>query len=509
MDLSSTWSFTEERINVKAIKALMQKKAAAAFRPAGMGPSVRRIMGDFVQRSKAGVIQNVWRDEGSKGMTGRRYSGSAAVVLREALEDFKNNPPETEADKGKPKKPAALVKLELIVKTCEKEHISPSGMGASSFALPKYLRHVARSELPGCYVLDLVNAHPSIVHQRHPDLKFIANYVTNRDAWLKAVGTSRDDAKNLMIRLLYAGSLEAWEGEMNIRLPDPLRGSIVGYAADLAKARIRDRVVNATELTLPDNVRQYQLNTAEERRAINQIELALKAHCNAKIMAYEHDGLFFESAEPLSKLLEVADGASPYRVTIEECTHTTESALAAVLDRIKSDKVQSVFSKLWIDDGAWQYQLQLIREAMNTSLQHHGLFALVVKHAVVISPSLPYNVTEVFKVNPLQEKYMWYSHKLRHWLEGGPHGCTALKGAIQTILQMELSEYTFIKDEIYQDPGQLRWDVTNTSFRNGVECSLREHLLVSDGFVLDPESSLRYLNFNGMCYDRRADKGMY
>jgi hypothetical protein len=82
-------------------------------------------------------------------------------------------------------------------------------MGASAFALPKYLRHVARAGLKDCWVIDLVNAHPQIQHARHPHLVHLKDYVEHRDEWLGKIPAGREEAKRLMIRLIYGGTIKA------------------------------------------------------------------------------------------------------------------------------------------------------------------------------------------------------------------------------------------------------------------------------------------------------------
>lgn len=273
------------------------------------------------------------------------------------------------------------------------------------------------------------------------------------------------------------------------------------FKRDQEEVRLLDAAANPELAGLTTtNVLQYMLNTAGERRIINAVAARLSAlPLKAKIMAFEHDGLFVECKATRDEILEAALEAAGVPVTVEGCL-SVKDALAKARERIAEDKTQGAFAKLWHDDLEWESHAELLRAASKAPLSHHGLFSEVVRRCPVISPQIPYQVEDVFKINPLQDKYMWYSVKLQQWIEGGPHGQVALKGVIQHICQMELSPYS-IQDEAitYQ---KLRWDFSNSSFRDSVEKTLKEHLLVDAGFNLDPEGALRYLNFKGKVYDR-------
>jgi hypothetical protein len=93
---------------------------------------------------------------------------------------------------------------------------------------------------------------------------------------------------------------------------------------------------------------------------------------------------------------------------------------------------------------------------------------------------------------------------LKCWSQGGSAGEDALKVFISYICRRDLSFYTLIRHtdgglEVHGASG--RWDVTNESFKSGVAKSLRPELIVSEDFHLDPEDTLRYLNFNGRVLD--------
>jgi hypothetical protein len=76
--------------------------------------------------------------------------------------------------------------------------------------------------------IDLVNSHPSLliwlltqIGQEVPDV--ISQYVENRETWLQEISSeypiTRDQAKKLMLRLIYGGSLEHWAEDNSLLLP--------------------------------------------------------------------------------------------------------------------------------------------------------------------------------------------------------------------------------------------------------------------------------------------------
>jgi hypothetical protein len=65
--------------------------------------------------------------------------------------------------------------------------VTPCVVGASPFAFPALIRDLARAGLPNLLIVDLVNAYPTIIHRRHPSLRAVAQYVSNRHEALEAV----------------------------------------------------------------------------------------------------------------------------------------------------------------------------------------------------------------------------------------------------------------------------------------------------------------------------------
>jgi hypothetical protein len=117
-----------------------------------------------------------------------------------------------------------------------KYNITQSGFGRvnpvkslSLCSLRKEIRHtLAKNE----YVdLDIVNCHPVILHQlciknKINFAKSLKRYVEDRDSILSLVmnkyNVSKDDAKNLFIRLMYFGKFENWADELILKSKEPL-----------------------------------------------------------------------------------------------------------------------------------------------------------------------------------------------------------------------------------------------------------------------------------------------
>ena len=172
---------------------------------------------------------------------------------------------------------------------------------------------------------------------------------------------------------------------------------------------------------------------------------------------------------------------------------------------MSQDKRQAIFANFWDEkDAKWAELQALVRRATVAKLDNHGLFAEVVARAGAVSAAFPYRVEEVFKLSPVQDRYLWFSNTLRCWVQGGPNGGCALRDCIQHICQIELSPYLLLhttKETVEVCPSSLRWDLSCEAFKAGVEKSLRAKLLVPETFELDPRESMRFLNFEGKCLD--------
>jgi hypothetical protein len=361
---------------------------------------------------------------------------------------------------------------------------NPSFIGRSLFALPKFMRNMARSDLKGMWILDLVNAHPTIMHRRHPSLQYLAHYVEHREEVLGTIPCGRSKAKELFIRLLCGGCVATWCQESGVHYQD-LPPFVAGFAADMRRIiELDGRGKNP-----------HTLNAVEERKAIDAIEELLVAK-GAAIHAYEHDGLCFSLDADPSDLIQACSSACGYRVTVEP-TMSYDDCLAAIREKSGFDEWEPT-------DTHWEERTLLIAKGRAEPLTSHKLFADIVRMEEKVSDEVPWPITELFVLCPRARELMWYDPKHSVWHEAaGGNGSALLKEYITIILQRRVSPYSVCDKARFQI--EVRHDFGNKCFRDGVESCLRSHLTASMDFVLDPESTRRYVNFNGQVWDRDTE----
>ena len=137
---------------------------------------LRQIIADMLSQVNYGNLTVCFSEERqmvSLGQRGRRYSGYKAEF---AIDSFDRH---------------------------IAEGVNPGSVGRSLFGLPGWLRDVARSGLPNCYVLDMANAHPAIQNRRYGHLRALREYVENREKVLASVPADRDSSKLLFIRMIW------------------------------------------------------------------------------------------------------------------------------------------------------------------------------------------------------------------------------------------------------------------------------------------------------------------
>jgi hypothetical protein len=354
--------------------------------------------------------------------------------------------------------------------------------------------------------LDLVNAHPFFVSKRHPDLVNLKEYVDNREKILADTHPDRRIAKQLYLRLLYGGSAGAWS-KSNGRAPIPAFAQL--YEQDMTEARRRDVAsvpedemvkIRETSARVGEFI-QYMLNTTEERTAIDEI-CAMTTRAGGEILSYEHDGLFIYFEGNCNQLKQDINDAIGLSVTIVPVKDVASAVQHAKDEIVRQSPAFAPFVNR--KDPNWREHFDLIRRARVEKLGSHSLFAAVVLRSPMISSEIPYSVRDLVKLLPTAERYTWYNPKTHCWAQGGSAGEDVLKVFIAHICRRDLSSYTLIK----QTDGGIdvsgtsgRWDVTNESFKTGVARALRSELIVPEDFHLDPETSLRYLNFQGRVLD--------
>ena len=179
----------------------------------------------------------------------------------------------------------------------------------------------------------MVNAHPHIQHRRHPDLAALREYVRQREATLRSIPGERDDAKQLFIRLVYKGHWRKWCQDTGVS-PGALPEIVERFRVEQEEISRRDqeanqeilRVLQAEDPGRAAEVLQYVLNTAEERRVMDKVEEALQ-QMGGRVLAFEHDGLFVYAPCGKEELLERAQAAAGYPLTVKACAeYTTDEA---------------------------------------------------------------------------------------------------------------------------------------------------------------------------------------
>ena len=486
-----------ECVNICALRDVASRGLSARWRPHENGPVLRTIINDFLAQVRNGYLRGFWWDEGRMaelGLQGRRYSGYDKCHEDSYFEGMMGT------------------------------GVNEKTVGKSLFSLPGWLRDIGRCGLQDCYVLDMVNAHVVIQSRRHPLLATLKKYVEHREEVLasipRAAGVTdkqaRDSAKLLFIRMLYGGSHAEWCKEQGLS-EDGLPAFAQQFELEQANARakdmqeqpelvakLRDTRLLGGEMHTVTDLLQYVLNTCEERRAIDLMCEALKKR-GVEICAYEHDGLYLRSpwlnATDIKKL---AEEACTYPVTVKACASYDRQALINELVSRATESSHAISASDWdFFDEDWEEIESLVHEARRAKLTSHDTYATLLMAEKQVSEQIPWPIHDLFKLPRLAQNYLWYDAKTSGWVEGGANGVSRLKDYITQMLEHRLSEYS-LGDQLAASVTRRR-DFGNKHFREGVESCLRSKLVCDDHFHLDPQSSLRYLNFKGQAWDRETE----
>ena len=260
---NSAMALLGEQVNLVNLRRLASCPAAERWCPTGTSISLRTVIMDIILCcDDNGKLQSSWVEE-EPGTKRRRYSKSQTTKRDDPF--------------AVPRRRGANM----------------SFIGRSVFTLPGYIRNMARSDLQDMWILDLVNAHPCIMHRRHPSLQYLAQYVEHREEALASIPANRAAAKELFIRLLYGGCVDTWCREFEVDRRT-LPAFVDGFEADM------HRIIELDGRGKDP----YKLNTETERQAIDAIE-ALLVTRGAQIHAYEHDGLCFTLKADAEELAQV------------------------------------------------------------------------------------------------------------------------------------------------------------------------------------------------------------
>ncbi|CAE7355709.1 unnamed protein product, partial [Symbiodinium pilosum] len=332
--------------------------------------------------------------------------------------------------------------------------LAEAHVGASIFAQPRWIRNVLRSGLSGCYTFDLVNAHLGILLDRHPDAgEALRELRGDREAILRLTHPDRAVAKQLFLALLYGGSVASWK----------VANGMEHFATEELANRISREV---RELRKKDAAGHSEHMKLLKQSTSGSSSTWLQAELKKKLR-----GFAFTLEPPLT--------------------------LEKAMEKTKLEMCKSPLAHLWNrKDAGWRTYHNLVCQAFNGNLAHHGLFAELVIRTPAVSESIPYSLREVFKMVLDTGHKAWYFCPHKQWIITGD--------CVQVIAQRDLSHYYLQwNTDGYDVSIPTRWDFSAESFKNGVAASLRSHLGVSSHlWVLDGEDTRRYLNFEGRDLDR-------
>ncbi len=476
-ETSANYMILFERCNAEALMELASRAPAAIHRPSGRGPTLRRIIADLLGQLRGDMLTTIFHDENRMsqlGLSGRRYCGY--------------------------KRETEIASFENLMSI----GVNAGAVGMSPFRLPSWLRDLGRSGLDSCFVLDMVNAHVHVLHRRHPGFKVLREYVERREEVLARIPAPRKHAKLLFISLVYDGHWRSWCDKHGVD-PATLPDCVESFRMEMQEVRKLDarnhpellQKLAAEEPARAMELLQYVLNTQEERRVMDSVEAAVQ-RLGGRVMAYEHDGLFVHAPCDGETLLEACQSAAGYPLTAQDCSQYNRAAL------LVNAIAECGGGKEWeIVDEDWVSNEVLAREASVAPTTAHDLFASLLITEPRVSDQVPWPLTDIFKLPLLASNYLWYDAPRSTWVEGGANGVARLKDYITSMLQKRLLQYE-LGDHLEASSVTTRQDFGNRSFREGVESCLRSKLIVDDAdFHLDPESSLRYLNFkDGRAWDR-------
>ena len=237
-----------------------------------------------------GTATVLWREAASlESAPVRRFSGAAHFLQDEEYEGH-----------------WAVLKMQRLVA----QGVPEAFVGKSLFAMPKLLRHLARTGLPACDI-DQNSSHFWVQWSRHKgDAPVLDRYLGGeRDQILADVAskivpssdwppdwTAKGVAKQLFIQLGYGGCVETWASRHNVR-HSALPPFVAAFAQEQGRLRRLDAQRHPKLVQLakeeghprPDVCVQSALNIRGERENLDAMEEPLDAEKDV-VGSYEHEG---------------------------------------------------------------------------------------------------------------------------------------------------------------------------------------------------------------------------
>lgn len=181
--------------------------------------------------------------------------------------------------------------------------------------MPKIIRNAILCK--ECLDIDIVNAHPVLLLQICNRMGWkcleLQDYIENRHIWLNKINNCfnicRKDSKNLMLRLMYGGSLNNWMSENNIKQAPPM--FLIKFANEMKKILNKhwdsrnlavSIVLENDDIDIKKNPQSSALSITlqiEENRILNNIINFMKINdINVQILCF--DGLMVKNHPKLN-----------------------------------------------------------------------------------------------------------------------------------------------------------------------------------------------------------------
>jgi hypothetical protein len=466
---------TNEPVNVKALSSLACRVASGKVCWPGSEVTIRRLLHSFLaQVDSKGFLPVTWYEGPSldtHGFATRRFSGVGEGVKEKSL-----------------------------------------------FCLPRLLRSVGRSGLSYTVDVDQDNCHLQAQLLRHPSRPALLRYVRHRDEVLGeillATGVSRDDAKVLMLQLVYGGSAQSWCSDRSVSA-EVLPAFVAQFTAEQLEickedaekhpelmAKIRASGAERPEVTL-----QSLLNMRREREVLDAMCLAVRGV--AEIASYEHDGLFLYSPTA------VGDDAASQRWQAEVMRLLKDRVAAAVSikEPMSFEGVLEELERRWPgedwrteeDTRAEEEQVQLVQLALQrgSKLCDHLTFAKIVYCEGTAYEGHPYAVTDLFK-NVGNGGYQYFDVDEGAWSKDDARD--QLLHVVMDVLARRVRSFSLAEGGgLKATEGEANVQFMSVALARSVEEALRP-MLKDRAFQLDGDDSRRHLVFSNGVYDREDDK---
>ena len=401
------------------------------------------------------------------------------------------------------------------------EGVPKAFVGRSLFAMPKLLRHIARTGLNACD-LDQVNSHFCAQAARHPDAPILKHYIENRTTLIREVAntiqpqtnwppdwTAEGAAKVLFLTLGYGGAISTWCTEYCVPA-DCLPAIVTEFEQEQRSLRIADAAahpqilqrVQSTGKSRPEVSLQAALNLKTERERLDWMASHVAKHDGATVIAsFEHDGLFLwrhpSSEDRPGWEVEMVDALNKHddmSVSLKPIPSKEE-----LLVQLKTLDHEGDWDTI---DEQWDCQLNLILQARPGVARgrEDRLYAEIVALESSAYEDIPWSVRELFK-HDRAGTYWFFNPKVRKWEKDTEIGRNELLHVISTVLSRRLSDFA---SRIGEEGGEVLLKCSPPEVLNSaplaerVEKMLRAPLKDSS-FEHDGEETRRFIQFtNGV-----------